>query len=337
MRRDYHFLTRGLLLFVGLLGCGDSGPAEGGADTGGGGSSTGGSPTTTTGGTGGDGGGDSGGNGGASAGGMGGAGGGPVLPNPCDCTSTMQVGAVMNQAISETSGLAASVLHPGAVYLHEDSGSASVFYAMDLSGAPLAELEISNVNAVDMEAIAVGSCPEGSCLYIADVGDNLEQRDDYRIYRIAEPAAFSSTQTTATVLPFSYEDGSNNCEAFVVEPGSGNMYLLTKTNGTPGLYRIDTMGNESVAVRLFDVPAPDGNLFTAADVRPDGQGLLVRTYGSLFYYAGNGVEAALATEPCEAPVADEAQGEAVAFIEGGLNYITVSEGTAAAINRSVCD
>lgn len=324
-----------LVIYLSSLGCGDSGPADGGADTGGGGSEAGGSPpTTTTGGSAGNGGSDAGGNGGAGTGGMGG---GPVLPNPCDCTSTLEVGAVMHPDINETSGLAASVLHPGAVYLHEDSGSASVFYAMDLNGAPLAELEISNVNAVDMEDVAIGACPEGSCLYIADVGDNLEQRDDYRIYRVAEPEAFTSTQTTATVIPFSYEDGNNNCEAFVVEPGSGNMYLLTKTSGTPGLYRIDTVGAESVAVRLFDVVPPDGNLFTAADVRPDGQGLLVRTYGSLYYYAGSGVEAALATEPCEAPVADEAQGEAVAFVEGGLNYITVSEGDAAAINLSVCD
>ena len=327
-------MKRALLLVICLssLGCGDSGPADGGADTSGGGSEVGGGPpTTTTGGSGGNGG-----NGGSSLGGSG-LGGMGVLPNPCDCTSTLEVGAVMHPDINETSGLAASVLHPGAVYLHEDSGSASMFYAMDLGGAPLAELEISNVNAVDMEDLAIGACPEGSCLYIADVGDNLEQRDDYRIYRVAEPEAFTSTQTTATVIPFSYEDGSNNCEAFVVEPGSWDMYLLTKTSGTPGLYRIDTVGVESVAKRLFDVPAPDGNLFTAADVRPDGQGLLVRTYGSLYYYAGSGVEAALATEPCEAQVAEEAQGEAVAFIEGGLNYITVSEGDAAAINLSVCD
>lgn len=321
-----------------LAACGDSGTGAGGSDSGGAG------PTSTSGGAGGVGGEGasaqpgSGGTGGVgAAGGEGGAGGSVPLPNPCDCTSVVEIGSVQVPGVTETSGLAASVEHPGAVYLHEDSGSASVFYAMDLTGAPLAELSITNVTANDMEDIAVGPCPEGTCIFIADVGDNAEARDDYAIYRVPEPAAFTSTQVTATVISFSYEDGSNNCEAFVVEPVTGAMYLLTKTSDAPGLYRIDDVGGDAVATRLFDVPALDDNLFTAADVRPDGAGVLVRTYDSLFYYAGAGVEAALAATPCEVAAAEEQQGEAVAFIEGGLRYITVSEGEDAEIYASVCE
>ena len=40
----------------------------------------------------------------------------------------------------------------------------------------------------DWEAVAVGACPGGSCIYIADIGDNEAERKRITIHRVPEPS-----------------------------------------------------------------------------------------------------------------------------------------------------
>jgi hypothetical protein len=72
-----------------------------------------------------------------------------------------------------------------------------------------------------------------------------------------------------------------------------------------------------------------GRPVTAGVVAADGRGVLLRTYDSLLAFdRGPGQDLGAALEdgsPCEAPVADEPQGEAVALRADG-GYTTVSEG-----------
>jgi hypothetical protein len=93
-------------------------------------------------------------------------------------------------------------------------------------------------------------------------------------------------------------------------------------------------------VHVTDVSPPvGGNLFTAGDVHPNGHGVLLRTYGRLFFYPmgpGESIGDALVATPCELPVASEGQGEAVAWTASGAGYVTVSEGASSAVNVSAC-
>jgi hypothetical protein len=72
---------------------------------------------------------------------------------------------------------------------------------------------------------------------------------------------------------------------------------------------------------------------TAADFAVDdecGARLLVRTRSALFLFAGArdvAMSALVATTPAMMPVANEPQGEAVAWRRDGRAYFTVSEGT----------
>lgn len=71
--------------------------------------------------------------------------------------------------INEASGLAASRLHPGVLYTHNDSGDRARIFALDSEdGRMLAQYQVLPADHHDWEDMAVGVCPSkaGSCIYI---------------------------------------------------------------------------------------------------------------------------------------------------------------------------
>src|SRR5437660_5290761 len=79
------------------------------------------------------------------------------------------------QELPEASGLAASRRTPGVLWSHNDSGEPVVF-ALTPAGAVKGRVRVTGARVKDWEDIAVGPCPQSTCLYIADIGDNNETR-----------------------------------------------------------------------------------------------------------------------------------------------------------------
>ena len=73
--------------------------------------------------------------------------------------------------LPEASGLAVSRRTPGRLWSHNDSGE-PVLVALDARGTVTARVRLTGVKIDDWEAIAVGACPGGSCVYVGDIGDN---------------------------------------------------------------------------------------------------------------------------------------------------------------------
>ena len=88
--------------------------------------------------------------------------------------------------LPEASGVAVSRRSPGRLWSHNDSGEA-VLVALDTRGAVTGRVRLSGVKLEDWEAVAVGSCPAGSCIYIGDIGDNQAARKRITIHRVSEP------------------------------------------------------------------------------------------------------------------------------------------------------
>ena len=88
--------------------------------------------------------------------------------------------------LSEGSGLALSRRVPGRLWTHNDSGK-PILFALDARGAVTGRIEVTGATVEDWEAIAVGPCGTGSCLYIGDIGDNNASRKRITIYRLPEP------------------------------------------------------------------------------------------------------------------------------------------------------
>ena len=133
--------------------------------------------------------------------------------------------------LPEGSGLAASRQTPGRFWSHNDSGGAVVF-ALDAHGAVTGRVQLAGAAVEDWEAIAVGPCPAGSCIFVADIGDNNAQRRSITIYRVPEPAEGSGTAQVDGVFHASYPDGPHDAEALLMTP-DGRLHIVTKGDTGP--------------------------------------------------------------------------------------------------------
>ena len=127
--------------------------------------------------------------------------------------------------LNEASGITASRRVQGRLWAVNDSGQ-PVIYALDASGAVSGQVRLMGATDEDWEAIAVGPCPSGSCVYIGDIGDNNATRTNISVYRLPEPAEPQSTAAPDTIHA-TYPDGAHDAEALVITP-DGTLYVITK-------------------------------------------------------------------------------------------------------------
>lgn len=260
------------------------------------------------------------------------------------CGEPEATGTLDDAAFNELSGVVASLEHPGVFWVHNDSGAIACFYAIDITGKRLATISVSGVDGTDWEDIARGPCPAGTCLFLADFGDNGEERSSYVIYRVPEPSSIADAAVAAEALEFTYPDGSHDAEALLVHPSTGAITIVTKVFVNEAyVYEFPlplTPGVPVVLEGAGSLPASKGGvLVTGGDVHPSGKGLLLRSYWGVRYFpiaAGEGVAAALAGESCVLPLATEPQGEAVGWLADGGGYVTLSEGVGTAVSRVLC-
>lgn len=249
------------------------------------------------------------------------------------CGPVTSRGSLANPALDEASGIVASAVHQNRFYSHNDSGDSARFFALDDTGADFGSYAATAVKAVDWEDIAVGPCASGSCVYLADTGDNAEQRASYAIYRTPEPASLAAGAHSVDMesFPFTYPDGSHNAETLLIHPVTGVITIVTKTATPPaGIYELPmplTPGVSVKAIKRGEVtPIGKSPLFTGGDVGP--RGILLRTKTTVMFYplaSEQSVFQALLASPCSAPAPIEVQGEAIAWLHDGSGYVTVTD------------
>lgn len=313
------------------------GSSGGGAGTSGGGDASGGGSGATGGGSGSSGGGQAGG------GQAGGAGGGMALTCArCTTWGPANPGLPIQDAeLVELSGLAASRAHPGVLWAHNDSGDTARFFAVSDTGKALGRFELPGATAIDWEDIALGPCPAGTCVYLADIGDNALKRGVYTVYRVTEPnvavdAVFTVQNVQWDAFSFQYPGGEkNNAETLMVHPTEGDLYVVSKENaGVPSrVFRFPRPLDSSTTVTLvpvatLTVPGPTDSPMTGGDINPCGNAILLRMYNRLVELRlapGAAFETIFTAMPREVPVAPEVQGEAVTWAPDGRGYATSSE------------
>ena len=85
--------------------------------------------------------------------------------------------------LNEISGMAPSQVHPGVMWVHNDSGDEARLYALRLSDcAVVGELTLRDVSARDFEGLASGVDAQGRpVLWVGDIGDNVDSWSDVSI------------------------------------------------------------------------------------------------------------------------------------------------------------
>ena len=189
--------------------------------------------------------------------------------------------------LSEASGLAMSRRVPGRLWTHNDSGE-PVLFALDGRGAVTGQLRISGAKVEDWEAIAVGPCSAGSCIFIGDIGDNEANRRGITVYRVPEPDGATATAAVADALRATYPDGAQDAETLLV--AGGRLYIVTKgETGPVGLYRFPAQLQSGATMKLERVgggtlAADQESRITDGSVSPDDQWIVLRSRSALTFY-----------------------------------------------------
>lgn len=237
------------------------------------------------------------------------------------------------EALHESSGVAASRVHSGVVWTHND-GTGPFLFALDEEGSLLARIPFSGADLRDWEDLSVGDCPSGSCIYLADTGDNEEVRQGIQLIRMPEPGVLDAdTELVAEVFPIALPDGPRDVEALFVLPGE-EVFLVSKGRADPlTVYRYPPPLRPGEQVTLEEVQhLSDGSMsipaqITGADASPEGDLVVLRTYQALFFYRVDGgtlvpVDGGRVT----LRTLEEPQGEGVGIGPGGQILLTTEAG-----------
>ncbi|CAL9493641.1 hypothetical protein SUDANB176_03296 [Streptomyces sp. enrichment culture] len=229
--------------------------------------------------------------------------------------------------ITESSGLAASRLHPGVYWTHNDSDDGPYLYAVDsATGETVARLTLTGIGTPrDVEAIAVGP---GNRIFVGDIGDNLGGTWPYVwIYELPEPEELRDQSVRATQYVVKYADGARDAESLLVHPKTGRVYIIDKKEEGGHLYEGPAELSASGS-NVFRPVAPIELWATDAALSPDGERLAVRGYFGGIHYAWNGGRP---QREGRLSVPLQGQGESVSYSADGSRLMFGSEGARSAV------
>jgi hypothetical protein len=208
-----------------------------------------------------------------------------------------KIGALDSQKLKEASGVAVSRLYPGRLYHNQDSGDGPNFYVTDMTGANPQTVSVKSFTPRDVEDIALGPCAKGSCLFLADTGDNLEKRPGVQIAIVPEKAKYKAKEKPLAIVTAVYPDRPHNVEAVAIHP-DGDLYLITKSfdeanrralvaqvfkltaaqlANPKAVQTFTEVGRIDFPYLLWDYGLP-GQIVTGMDISDDGQRVLAITY-----------------------------------------------------------
>lgn len=213
-------------------------------------------------------------------------------------------GLMLDDALGEVSGAAASRRHPDVLWMQNDGGNAPVLYAVSTRGSLLARDPVEGVANTDWEDLAAFDLGGRHYILIADTGDNGGLRRTLQLHAIEEPASLRDTVLRpAWSVSFRWPDGARDCEAAFVDAAAGKVLLVSKKRHPPELFEVPLRPTADATViarrigTLAGVPHADARSLqdrpraarligqvTSADVSPDGRTLAVLTYQDVLFY-----------------------------------------------------
>jgi hypothetical protein len=245
------------------------------------------------------------------------------------CSTAVMVARLPD--VDEASGLAISRRSPDLLWTHNDSGP-PVLYAFGTDGSRRGRVRVTGARLDNWEGLASGGCPDGACLYIADIGDNKASRRAITVYRVPEPAPSDAATKPAVAMHASYPEGPQDAEGLFIGP-DGTLHVVTKGDGVPiSIYRFPAWSSGST-VRLERVTTLAGaarkeQRVTDAETTPDGQWIALRTLETVAFHRAAALLAGKADAAIEVGVtkAGEPQGEGIAMTSDGTVYLAGEAG-----------
>jgi hypothetical protein len=228
-----------------------------------------------------------------------------------------EISTISDRRITESSGLAVSPDDPDLAYTVNDSGNDSILYAVRISTGRVVGATALGVTLVDAEALAID--PDGT-IWIADTGDNRQQRTDVALYSLPPPGEGDSVAKDVTRHLLTYPDGPRDVEALAIDPASGRTLLLTKGLLAGEVYAVpERLGAGPTTVEAVEATVP--GVVTDAAFTPDGRYVVARDYGTAHV-----LDATTFEEVASKDLPKVEQGESLAVEADGTSYLVGSEG-----------
>lgn len=201
----------------------------------------------------------------------------------CFGQSTIEEKFELPDDVKETSGL---LFFNEKVITHNDSGDGPYLYEIDTIHGNISRIiTITNATHIDWEDIS----QDDTYIYIADIGNNDGNREDLKIYKIFKSDYTSSTNVTAEIISFSYEDQTDfssqpnhtNFDAEAIAVYQDSLLIFTKNwvdNKTNAYAIPKTLGNHvAEKVSSYDVEG----LITGVSYNPYTDAFLFSGYNSI--------------------------------------------------------
>jgi hypothetical protein len=242
----------------------------------------------------------------------------------------VKVKTLKSHKFEEISGLAFSRIHPNLIYVHTDSGGEPTVYLLDSLGNDLGKIELEKAENRDWEDIAVGPGPGGkSYVFVGEIGDNAGSHKEICIYRFEEPSKILEEQKVKPeILRLKFPNGAKDAETLMVDPISGDLFLVSKRDKKNTLYRVPQSAFTTGSAKLEELHQFNFTSSVAGDISKDGSMILIKNYFAVYFWErkpGETIPQALQRFPKRLPYVPEPQGEAIGFSPSGLSYFTLSE------------
>jgi len=230
---------------------------------------------------------------------------------------------IVPDMINESSAIVKSQRFENTYWTLNDSGDSPRIFALREDGTLISPegskgyngISIVNAQNSDWEDMALDNAGH---LYIADSGNNINERRDLVIYQIPEPdPTKQSSSQPAIAFPFHYPDQKSfppeqmNFDGEALFWSAGHLYLLTKhrSDTHTKLYRFDTLEPDRDLPLTLLGEYEMGDMVTAADTSPDGRQLAVLTRSSVwlfevlqpgdFFFKGKAYKLQISAGQCE--------------------------------------
>lgn len=242
------------------------------------------------------------------------------------------VANVNDTRITESSGLAPSLAVPGTWLTMNDSGNPPAVFRFDNGGNVTAEYKLKGATNVDWEDMAIH--PGRGMVYVGDIGDNFRVRANIKVYRFREPTQTGIRDISDyETFTFRYPSGAQNAETLLVDPKSGDIWIVTKIDsGVCQVYSATPSASSTVTLRLVGTLTIDtgggsgGKLATGGAFSLDGRYVIVRTYTGAREYAVPSSRNWHQSSPLAVPMPSSGGGEAVSYASDGHMIFTTTEG-----------
>ena len=258
------------------------------------------------------------------------------------------VGEIKSNEITESSGIAASRCNQNVFWTHNDSGDDAFIFALNEKGEKFGTWKVSGAKNKDWEDIAAFQDKQtGKCfLYIGDIGNNKRLQSEMTIYRVAEPQVSADDKSSsvknpgktenAEAIKFEYPDMRHDAETLMVNPNTGDIYVLTKRlSGAAGVYKIAAdysleKINTPEKIADFTVPAVPNGFLTGGDIAPDGKRVIICDYFSAYEIVlpenAKNFDEIWKQKPVIVELGEREQGESVAYSVDENSIFATSEG-----------